>query len=174
MHLSVAALNIHASTTIKTAPDDQTSPPNTSTVSPSLVLLLLLFPPPPLLFSPFSLLLLLLNDFPPPPPVLSDGGGGRRSMLRSSRARVYKNGIVVCNGKSSASFVSFFPFSSGFQVGFKQSWVKKKKNRNFSKLLRASLLSSKPGSFDSAEREREREARRTRLRVVLVFLRLFL
>jgi hypothetical protein len=146
VHLSVAALNIHASTTIKTAPDDQTSPPNTSTVSPSL-LLLLLFPPPPLLFSPFSLLLLLLNDFPPPPPVLSDGGGGRRSMLRSSRARVYKNGIVVCNGKSSASFVSFFPFSSGFQVGFKQSWVKKKKKQKFFKTFARFSLVIKTGFF---------------------------
>jgi hypothetical protein len=142
VHLSVAALNIHASTTIKTAPDDQTSPPNTSTVSPSL-LLLLLFPPPPLLFSPFSLLLLLLllllNDFPPPPPVLSDGGGGRRSMLCSSRARVYKNGIVVWEILLLV-FYLFLQKQEVLSVGFKQSWVKKKKQKFFKTFARFSLV----------------------------------
>ena len=81
---------------------------------------------------------------------------------------------------SSLSLFSFFldGSASSRQVGFKVSFgSKKKKNRHFSKLLRSSLVSSKPGSFDSAERERERERerrRRTRSVLVLVFLFLFL
>jgi hypothetical protein len=73
-------------------------------------------------------------------------------MLCSSRARVHKNGIVVWEILLLV-FYLFLQKQEVLSVGFKQS---KKKKRNFSKLLRSSLLSSKPSSFDSAERERER------------------
>ena len=89
-------------------------------------------------------------------------------MLCSSRARVYKNGIVVWEILLLV-FYLFLQKQEVLSVGFKQSWVKKKKKN--SKLLRSSLLSSKPSSFDSAEREREVT---DSLLLVLVFLRLFL
>lgn len=75
-------------------------------------------------------------------------------MLCSSRARVHKNGIVVWEILLLV-FYLFLQKQEVLSVGFKQSWVKKKK-KEISKLLRSSLLSSKPSSFDSAERERER------------------
>lgn len=90
-------------------------------------------------------------------------------MLCSSRARVYKNGIVVWEILLLV-FYLFLQKQEVLSVGFKQSWVKKKK-KEISKLLRSSLLSSKPSSFDSAEREREVT---DSLLLVLVFLRLFL
>ena len=89
-------------------------------------------------------------------------------MLCSSRARVHKNGIVVWEILLLV-FYLFLQKQEVLSVGFKQSWVKKKKE--ISKLLRSSLLSSKPSSFDSAEREREVT---DSLLLVLVFLRLFL
>ena len=76
-------------------------------------------------------------------------------MLCSSRARVHKNGIVVWEILLLV-FYLFLQKQEVLSVGFKQSWVKKKKKKKISKLLRSSLLSSKPSSFDSAERERER------------------
>ena len=92
-------------------------------------------------------------------------------MLCSSRARVYKNGIVVWEILLLV-FYLFLQKQEVLSVGFKQSWVKKKK-KEISKLLRSSLLSSKPSSFDSAERERE-VTDSLLLVLVSVFLRLFL
>ena len=89
-------------------------------------------------------------------------------MLCSSRARVHKNGVVVWEILLLV-FYLFLQKQEVLSVGFKQS--KKKKKEIFQKLLRSSLLSSKPSSFDSAEREREVT---DSLLLVLVFLRLFL